>query len=153
MRIKTLIHKDYEEMEIHVCNHEKTPLVAEVAKQIDRMFNLTFNGTDENGTRVILADDVIRFYSLNQKVFVQDKTGPAGISFKLYELEEMLDESQFFRISKSEIVNLKKIKRLDMSMSGTIKVFFSDDSFSYTSRRNVSRLKQVLGYRKGSGES
>ena len=152
MQVKTLIHKDYGEMEIHVCNHEKTPQVIDVAKQIDRMLNLTFTGTDEQGVRMIKADDVIRFYSRNQKVYVQDNISEAGVLFKLYELEEKLDEKQFFRISKSEIVNLKKIKRLDMSVAGTIKVIFADDSFSYTSRRNVTRLKQALGYKKGGKE-
>lgn len=150
MQVKTLIHKDYAEMEIHVCNYEKTTQVIDVAKQIDRMLNLTFTGTDERGVRMIKADDVIRFYSLNQKVYAQDGISDAGVSFKLYELEEKLDEKQFFRISKSEIVNLKKIKRLDMSVSGTIKVIFTDDTFSYTSRRNVTRLKQALGYKKRS---
>ncbi len=149
MQVKTVIQKDYEEIEIHVCNREKTPGVLEVAKQIDRMFNLTFSGTDAHGGRVIRADEVIRFYSNNQNVYVQDNVGEARIAYKLYELEEKLDERQFFRISKSEIVNLKKIKRLDMSVSGTIKVIFLDDSFSYTSRRNVTRLKQALGYKKG----
>ena len=152
MQVKTLIHKEYEEMEIHVCNYEKTQQVIDVAKQIERMFNLTFTGTDEKGVRIIKAENVIRFYSQNQKVYAQDNISDAGISFKLYELEEKLDEKQFFRISKSEIVNLKKIKRLDMSVSGTIKVIFSDDTFSYTSRRNVSRLKQALGYKKGSAQ-
>jgi len=68
-----------------------------------------------------------------------------SIQEKLYELEERLDEGQFFRISKSEIVNLKKIKRLDLSITGTIKVILSDGTESYTSRRNVTKLKQILG--------
>ena len=44
----------------------------------------------------------------------------------------------------TEIINLKKIRRLDMSITGTIKVIMKDDSESYTSRRNVAKLKQVL---------
>ena len=56
-----------------------------------------------------------------------------------------MDEGQFFRISKSEIVNLKKIRRLDMSVTGTIKVILSDGTETYTSRRNVTKLKNCLG--------
>ena len=41
---------------------------------------------------------------------------------KLYELENSLDNMRFIRISKSEIVNLREIKKLDMDMVGTIKV-------------------------------
>ena len=89
--------------------------------------------------------DVLRFYTENQKVMVQDAAGVYSVQEKLYELEERLDATQFFRISKSEIVNLKKIKRLDMSLTGTIKVILSDGTETYTSRRNVTRLKQCLG--------
>jgi DNA-binding LytR/AlgR family response regulator len=71
--------------------------------------------------------------------------GSYVVQEKLYELEERLDAGQFFRISKSEIVNLKKIKRLDMSITGTIKVILSDGTETYTSRRNVTKLKQCLG--------
>ena len=152
MQVKTLVHKEYTEMEIHVCHNEKSERMLEVARQIDRMVNLTITGTDEKGTKIMKVDDVMRFYTHDQKVLAQDKDGTASIAFKLYELEEKLDEKQFIRISKSEIVNLKKIKRLDMSVSGTIKVIFFDESWTYTSRRNVTRLKNALGYkRRGEG--
>lgn len=64
---------------------------------------------------------------------------------KLYELESQLDKRQFIRISKSEIVNIRKIKKLDISHAGTIKVALMDGTETYTSRRNVSKLKAVLG--------
>ena len=89
--------------------------------------------------------EVLRFYSENQMVMMQDTKGVYSIQEKLYELEEKLDAGQFFRISKSEIVNLKKIKRLDLSITGTIKVILSDGTETYTSRRNVTKLKQCLG--------
>ena len=89
--------------------------------------------------------DILRFYTENQKVIAQGTAGIYSIQEKLYELEERLDAEQFFRISKSEIVNLKKIKRLDMSITGTIKVLLSDGTETYTSRRNVTKLKQILG--------
>ena len=146
MRIKTLVHKDYTEMEIHVCHNEKSERMLEVAKQIDNLVNLTITGTDEKGARIMQVDDIIRFYTCEQKVLAQDRDGVASIPFKLYELEEKLDDKRFVRISKSEIVNLKKIKRLDMSVSGTIKVIFCDEGWTYTSRRNVTRLKNALGY-------
>lgn len=145
MQVKILVHKDYEEMEVHVCHHEKSERMLAVAKQIDNLVNLTITGMDEKGAKIMNVEDVIRFYTQEQKVLAQDKDGTATIPFKLYELEEKLDGKRFVRISKSEIVNLKKIKRLDMSVSGTIKVIFYDESWTYTSRRNVTRLKNALG--------
>ena len=67
------------------------------------------------------------------------------ISKKLYELENELNGKIFFRSSKSEIINLKQIQKLDLSLSGTIRVIMKDGSETYTSRRTVSKLKKALG--------
>ena len=56
-----------------------------------------------------------------------------------------MDEKRFLRISKSEIINLRKIERLDMSITGTIKVVLTDGTETFTSRRNVTKLKKSLG--------
>jgi DNA-binding LytR/AlgR family response regulator len=62
----------------------------------------------------------------------------------LYELEERLD-NRFVRISNSEIVNLKKVKSLDLSFVGTICMELSNGEVSYVSRRYVSKMKKILG--------
>ena len=61
------------------------------------------------------------------------------------EAEERLDNSKFVRISNSEIVNLKKVKSLDLSFVGTICMELSNGTVSYVSRRYVSKIKKVLG--------
>ena len=64
---------------------------------------------------------------------------------RLYEAEERMDSSKFVRISNSEIVNLKKVKSLDLSFVGTICMELSNGTVSYVSRRYVSKIKKVLG--------
>jgi DNA-binding LytR/AlgR family response regulator len=64
---------------------------------------------------------------------------------RLYELEERLDKTRFVRISNSEIVNLKAVKKIDLSFTGTIGITLSNGATSYVSRRYVSKIKQVLG--------
>ena len=63
----------------------------------------------------------------------------------MYELEDRLDKSCFLRISHSEIVNLKKVRRFDLSLSGTICVVLADGTTAYASRRYVSKIKDILG--------
>lgn len=55
------------------------------------------------------------------------------------------EDSKFVRISNSEIVNLKKVKSLDLSFVGTICMELSNGTVSYVSRRYVSKIKKVLG--------
>ena len=61
-----------------------------------------------------------------------------------WKIEEEYEKLCFVRISKSEIVNYKKIKSLDMSLTGTIKVIMKNGYETYSSRRNVSKLKELL---------
>lgn len=145
MLVKTKISYAYKEIEVHVCNYEMNCQVEEVAAQISHMVNDTITGTDKNGIRLLQTSEVIRFFAENQRVLAQDAQGLCTIHQKLYELEQLLDSGQFLRISKSEIVNLRKIQRLDMNLAGTIKVILCDGTQTYTSRRNIPRLKKALG--------
>ena len=146
MRVRARIDKSFDTVEIQVCSNELTPQVKQLVEDISAFVNEGISGTNFRGERVLLPlKDILRFYTENQKVMAQDVSGVYSIQEKLYELEERLDTGQFFRISKSEIVNLKKIKRLDLSITGTIKVILSDGTETYTSRRNVTKLKKCLG--------
>ena len=146
MRVRARIDKGIEALEIQICNNEQTPQVKQLVEDISAFVNEGIAVTDFRGEKIMLPTrDILRIYTENQRVMVQDAKGLYGTQEKLYELEARLDEGQFFRISKSEIVNLKKIKRLDLSITGTIKVVLSDGTETYTSRRNVTKLKQILG--------
>lgn len=146
MKVRARIDKSFETPEIQVCNYELNQQVKQLVEDISAFVNEGITGTDIRGEKIMVPTrDILRIYTENQKVMVQDAKGIYSTQEKLYELEKRLDEGQFFRISKSEIVNLKKIRRLDMSITGTIKVILSDGTETYTSRRNVTKLKQILG--------
>lgn len=146
MKVRARIDKSFDAVEIQVCNHELNPQVKQLVEDISAFVNEGITGTDFRGEKIIIPTrEILRIYTENQRVMVQDAKGIYSTQEKLYELENRLDEEQFFRISKSEIVNLKKIRRLDMSITGTIKVILSDGTETYTSRRNVTKLKQILG--------
>lgn len=146
MQVKMLIDKRYKNMEIHVCNDEQNPSVMKMVNDISNFVNIRIPGTDERGEKVMLwPNEIIRIYARDQKVIAQDTKGTYRISQKLYELEEKLSDMQFFRISKSEIINLRKVRSLDINMVGTIKVILMDGTETYTSRRNVMQLKKKLG--------
>lgn len=146
MLVKECIDKQFSEIEIHVCNHESNQQVKSLIKDLNGMVNGVLHGTDRRGDKCVLElYEILRFYAEGQKVMAQGLAEVYSVSEKLYALESQLDERQFIRISKSEIVNIRKIKKLDISHTGTIKVVLVDGTETYTSRRNVSRLKAVLG--------
>lgn len=144
MKIKFLIDKSYKEPEIHICSAEDTPEIRGVIKAIKKTIDISFNALDNDNTVVVNASDIIRFYSANKMVYVTTAEGDYRIKERLYELEEKLDDNIFIRISNSEIINIKKLIKMDTSITGTIKMYLSNDVESYVSRRFVSKIKKAL---------
>ena len=145
LKIRSEIKEQYKDIEIHVCNDEMNDEVKNVMGSLHTFFDSSISATDEVGNKCMISPmEVYSFYSVGQRVIAMDKDKKYTIHKKLYELEEEFGSLNFVRISKSEIVNYKKIKSLDMSLSGTIKVVMKNGYETYTSRRNVSKIKQLL---------
>lgn len=98
------------------------------------------------GTAVPLAAaDILRFYGEDKAVLAQTAAGTYTVRRRLYELERRFAAHRFARISHSEIVNLRKVTALDLTLTGTIRVTLSDGTVCWASRRYVRRIKEVLG--------
>ena len=69
-----------------------------------------------------------------------EETAPA-----LRQEEERLAALRFARISHSEIINLKQVKALDLTFTGTIRITLADGTVCWASRRYVKKIKEVLG--------
>ena len=71
--------------------------------------------------------------------------GVYDLKERLYELEARLDRHAFVRISHSEIVNLRKITALDLSLTGTNRITLTGGTVCWASRRYVKKIKEALG--------
>ena len=145
MKIKIWVDKKYEEPEIVICTDRRTQQTDHIRKVIEDALNATIVGYTEQGARVLACQDIIRIYAEGDRVMAQCPDGLFMLKEKLYELEEGLDPRKFVRISRSELVNLGKIKRLDTKLTGTIRIYLQGDIETYVSRRNVTRIKKLLG--------
>ena len=59
-------------------------------------------------------------------------------------VEVKLDRHTFVRISNSEIINLKKVTALDLTLAGTIKMTLQGGTVCWVSRRYVKKIKEAL---------
>ena len=59
-------------------------------------------------------------------------------------VEVKLDRHTIVRISNSEIINLKKVTALDLTLSGTIKMTLQGGTVCWVSRRYVKKIKEAL---------
>ncbi len=100
-------------------------------------------GTDA----VILAPwEVQAFFTREKAVYAFARGGEWKIRLRLCELEKLPDpDGNFIRISQSELVNLRAVEKLDLSISGTVTVFLKNGHKFYVSRRCLKAFKKAVG--------
>ncbi|MBR2524166.1 MAG: LytTR family transcriptional regulator [Clostridiales bacterium] len=145
MKILTQTDDRYEEIELHVCSSALTDEVRAIVGELHEIYDQNIPGTDEVGNkRMIRRAEILSAYSEGQRVIVLTGDGRYTVHKKLYELETELGDANFVRISRSEIVNIRKIKSLDLSITGTIRLVMKTGYETYVSRRNVAKIKEKL---------
>lgn len=150
MQIKTQIEDRYKEIELHVCKNAADQEVMQLLKELHTLFDDSLIGTDEKGNRCRLRPkELLTIYAEGQRVFGLTLNGKYVIGKTLHELEEALQNAGFIRISKSELINYRSIKSLDLSITGTIRVVMLNGYETYCSRRNVAKIKELLVREKG----
>ena len=101
--------------------------------------------------RMLRQEEFLRFYTDGRGVSAQTDKDIYAVKLRLYELEERLDPRRFVRISNSEIVNLKRVTAVDMSLAGTIRMTLDGSVTAYVSRRYVKKIKETLNLGRRSG--
>ncbi len=145
MRIRTVTDEKFREIELHVCNHEQNEETRKIIRELHALYDSTLTGTDEKGNRCRLpVTEILSFFAEGQRVIALGISGRYAIPQKLYELEEQFGPAGFVRISRSELVNYRKIKSLDLRAAGTIRVIMQNGYETYTSRRNVAKIRELL---------
>lgn len=145
MQIEIKIDNSFTEPKIIVMTSSMTEDVQNIIKKLSEDFPKIISGSRDEKLEILDQTDLIHIYANSGKVFAVTDKGEYIIRLRLYELEERLKDSQFVRISNSEIINLNKVKSFDLSFTGTICVKLSNDAVTYVSRRYVSKVKKILG--------
>ena len=95
---------------------------------------------------------ILYIETVDKKVFIYGKDEIYDCNYKLYQLEEMLPESFFFRISKSVILNVLAVKCLEPESGRRLKVTLENEEMLMISRQYVGDIKQKLGMRQEVGK-
>ena len=141
MQIEIKLDESCKEPKIIIHTDKMTEEVSQIVKLLSEEKPEVFAAIHENGEIVLLEQtEIIRIYAENERVYAKTKDGSYRLKARLYELEERLNKKMFIRISNSEIINLKEVKKFDLSFSGTICVSMSDKTATYVSRRYVRKI-------------
>ncbi len=104
-----------------------------------------FTVTDNDKIRQVDAGDVYYFEAVDNKVFLCLEQEVFEIKHKLYEIEEEYANTDFFRASKSVIINLAKVKQFAPDFGGRFEAQMKNGERLIISRQYVPGLKKRLG--------
>lgn len=99
----------------------------------------------EDKTYLINPTDALYFESVDDRTFLYTADKVYEIRHRLYELEEILSDRDFIRISKSQIVNINCIKSLMPELNRSLSATLSNGEILTVSRRYVKSLRNLLG--------
>ena len=130
-----------EMLEIHC--HKISDEVREIIAFVkSRQGQLT--GTADERQYEIAVSDVFYIESVNNRNFIYTKDKVYETRQKLYELEDMLIEKHFLRVSKSTLLNLMKVSSIKPALNSRFTaVLFSGEQIVIT-RKYVPELKKAL---------
>lgn len=138
----TKIGKDQPEyIEIH-CYRISEEVREIIAFVKSRQGQLT--GTADERQYEIAVSDVFFIESVDNKTFIYTKNKVYETRHKLYELEEILKEKHFLRVSKSTLLNLMKVSAIKPALNSRFTAeLFSGEQVVIT-RKYVPELKKAL---------
>ena len=151
MKVDLFISRDIEEPYAEIHSDSLTPNIQKAMDLLET--DGIISGDDENnsilevkkGQDIVLLDfeDIymIRVEDKQTKVFTENKD--YLVKKPLYQIEENLD-SNFVRVSKATIVNLRKIKRVAPSLKGMMFIELKNGLKDNISRKYLADFKNAL---------
>mgnify|MGYP000906568519 FL=1 len=143
MKVELNIDEKFKEILVTISTDKINDEVQELVNYIEYKEDYLVGIADDQ-VCVLDISDIIRVFVEDRKVFVVTTKGKFVVRKKLYEMNNLLTKD-FVKISQSEIANIKFIKNLDFSNTGTIVIKYKNSDISYVSRRMIKEFKLKLG--------
>ncbi|CAM3100807.1 LytTR family DNA-binding domain-containing protein [Staphylococcus argensis] len=144
MKLRLNIGNAYPEECVSIEGPEMTEEIQQLVSYVDDLGRLTeIKGSIEDDIYFLNVKDIRSFMSLNKKIYAYTRDTEYSVAYRLYELESALP-TQFVRISKSEIVNIDAIYKLQLQANGLIRIYFNNIDYTHSSRRYLKMIKERL---------
>jgi len=124
---------------------EKDEEVAALMEKVSDPLSDTLTAVDENNSAVTLKEDsIITISSDNKRIRILADDGTYTMRVTLKDIEQKLHPRNFLRISRYEIINLKKVEKFDFSVSGSLRIDLKNGTEIWASRRYISSIRNRL---------
>lgn len=144
MKITIDLIPDKPDTEITVSCGSLTPEIEKLLATL-RILDRQLTVRDEDSVHLLDLNDIIYIEAVERSTFVYTAGKVYESDFRLYELEHQLSDSGFFRISKSCLVRLRKIRSLRSDIDRRIRITMDNGEQLIASRMYADELRQKLG--------
>ena len=141
--------KTLDEIEIIVRAAEKDAQVTALFESLSKDEPVKLTVLDSgNRASVIDEKDIVFVAAEGKLVRVVTTEGIYKAKQSLQSIESLLSRS-FLRVSRFEIINLKKVRKYDFTLVGTLRVEFDNGMETWASRRYIPLIKERLSGEEG----
>ncbi|MHC5228285.1 LytTR family DNA-binding domain-containing protein [Enterococcus sp. LJL99] len=143
MKVTIQIVEPQEEEKIDLYVHQMDEQLIKMITAVQKKEETLLGSIGEKIFRVEQTD-VLYFETVDKKTFMYLKESVYEMKERLYQLEERFEHSDFLRVSKSVIVNIRKIQVIYPTLSGRFEVVLENGEKLSISRNYVADLKRKL---------
>ena len=123
--------------------HRETPTVNAIVRFVQSM-NRSIRGELNESEYEIGIQDILYIESVDNRTFLYTVDEVYRVRERLYELENMLLDASFLRISKGVVVNLLKIVSIKPALNGRFAAVLTNNEEVIISRKYVPDLKKKI---------
>lgn len=131
-------------VEVIVKAKEKNSEVEELISRLGgEQEQITVIGEDET-VRVLSQSDIYLVSVNGKKLDILTESEKFSLRRTLQSVEDILDSRRFIRISRYEIINIKKVKHYDFALKGTLRIELVNGIEVWASRRCIPSIRRLL---------
>ena len=148
--VDTNISKEYESIKVLITAPELNEQVQSILNNLSTVCENRNNivATKNNELFLLKTNDILYFYSDEKYIYAKTRNESYRVKQKMYELEEILPNNKYVRISSAYIINIDKTISFDMGQIGSLYAKMEDGKKLEVSKRKIKEVKRFLNERK-----
>lgn len=144
MKIIKKLKKELDEVEVVVSYSEESFYIKRIIASLENL-DIDLTGYKNQSYYRLHTNEILYIESIDRKTYLYSESDFYQSKMTLYELELLLKESCFIRISKSMIVNLNRVRSLQAEVGRRILMTMDNKEKILVSRHYANHVKEELG--------
>lgn len=144
MNVEIKLSTEIKEPYAIIYTNQLTEEINALAKTLEGRLDTPLTVKKDDKYHIILPEEIYMVRMEDQQVALYTQHAHYATNKRLYELEQHLG-SDFLRISKTTLINLKQLDSVEPSFNGTMSLKLRNGCQDYISRKYLPALKKYLG--------